>query len=239
VVFDLRRDGLDAYPAFGVGALLYELHKRHDRGEAIPAPFHTDGVPMIPLTGVPNSHTVLCNESGEFIRYFADEHGFNNPPGLHVVDRTQLVVIGDSYVSGYCVRPGEGLVGQLRRSFPRTLGLGNIGNGPLLDLALLREYAAALRPDHVLWVYYENDLENLNTEQRFPLLLRYLELDFSQDLVRRQEDVVTIVRESARATPPALPPGDTVSGSVGGRPPRRPVSGRLRTPRSHPQHGSR
>jgi len=86
------------------------------------------------------------------------------------------------------------LVGRLRNRFPRTIGVGSIGNGPLLELALLREYTARLRPKHVLWVFYENDLEDLEVERRFPLLRRYLEPGFSQQLVERRESVARSVR---------------------------------------------
>jgi hypothetical protein len=65
--------------------------------------------------------------------------------------------------------------------------LGLAGAGPLLELATLTEYAAPLKPTVVLWLYFEgNDLRNLYSELKSPLLMNYLDPDFSQNLIHRQ-----------------------------------------------------
>jgi hypothetical protein len=63
------------------------------------------------------------------------------------------------------------------------------GNGPLVELGTLREYAAAFSPRVVLWFYFENDLIELQKEEQNSLLLRYLDGDFRQGLVSIQEDI--------------------------------------------------
>ena len=37
-----------------------------------------DGQEVIPLAGVSDKVTVLCNENGQWVHYRSDEHGFNN-----------------------------------------------------------------------------------------------------------------------------------------------------------------
>jgi hypothetical protein len=69
-----------------------------------------------------------------------------------------------------------------------NLGMG--GDGPLLELATLMEYARAYSPHTILWMYCEtNDLSYLESESRVPVLRRYLEGQFSQDLIHRQHEV--------------------------------------------------
>lgn len=66
------------------------------------------------------------------------------------------------------------------------------GAGPLMDLAMLKEYGALKKPEIVLWFYSEqNDLgRDLPREMENPILLNYLrEPDFSQGLIDRQKEI--------------------------------------------------
>ena len=143
---------------------------------------------LLPLAGIALRPTVLCNEVGPYVVYESDEHGFNNPAGSWD-GPVRVVALGDSFTHGRCVPPEKNLVAVIRERHPRTLNLAMSGNGPLLELAILREFAPALRPAFVLWFYYEgNDLTmDLFQEKRHPILLRYLEDPaFRQDLLSRQ-----------------------------------------------------
>jgi hypothetical protein len=170
VIQDLRDQGLDAVPQIAPNLML-------DSGE-----------PVFPLGGVSQRTVVLCNESGEFSVYPSDEHGFNNPKGLYNSSLTSLIV-GDSFANGACVRPGEDIAGQLRLQGLAALTLGMWGNGPLVELASLAEYGGSLRPKYVFWLYYENDMEDLASEERKPLLQNYLKPGFSQNLMDRQPEI--------------------------------------------------
>ena len=65
-------------------------------------------------------------------------------------------------------------VALIRDRHPGTVNLGIGGNGPLMMLAGLKEYLAALRPRVVLWFYFEgNDVtKDLFRERRSALLIR-------------------------------------------------------------------
>jgi hypothetical protein len=171
VVRDLRSSGMKAVPSLtGASAV-------RDNSEGV-----------VPLCGIATSTTVFCNESGDYVLYVSDEHGFNNPSGLP--QQAELVIVGDSYAQGQCVPQGQDLAGRLRAGGHTAVSLGCGGNGPLLELATLVEYGLALNPRLVLWLYYEgNDPGDLQEEEQIAILQRYLEPDFSQRLRDRQGEV--------------------------------------------------
>ena len=158
------------------------------------------GLELQPLGGIARVLTVQCNESGPWVAFQSDEHGFRNPAGLWQSGPLDIAAVGDSYTQGECVPPGKEFVGLIRERYPRTLSLGIRGSGPLLELAQIKEYLPALKPKIVLWFYYEgNDLANLNIEKRSKLLRRYLEDGFTQNLVDRQADIDRVLSEHATA----------------------------------------
>jgi hypothetical protein len=146
---------------------------------------------LVPLAGVSGATTVLCNETGIYVTYASDEHGFRNPSGLWAAGALQVAALGDSFTHGMCVADGLPAVDRIRRVFPRTLNLGISGDGPLLELATLKEYLPALKPARVLWFYFEgNDLSSdLDVEKGNPILRGYLTDGFTQNLTSRQEEV--------------------------------------------------
>src|SRR5439155_4232345 len=57
----------------------------------------------LPLGGIANRVTVVCNESGEYLVYESDEHGFHNPKGMWDASPLQIAAVGDSFTHGACV----------------------------------------------------------------------------------------------------------------------------------------
>lgn len=189
LIRDLRRDGKEAYPAIWPGAII------RTKGLEQGLPFH--GERLLPLAGISGVLTILGNESGEFSIFESDEHGFNNPQGLYEKGEVDLVLIGDSITQGCCVRPGEDLGSLIRERGLRALNLGYGFNGPLFELATLREYARPLEPKVVLWLYFEgNDILELSQEAQIsPILMAYLEDDFFQGLAKRQSQIDRLLRD--------------------------------------------
>jgi hypothetical protein len=182
VFLDLAEQGVEVYPSANISQFL----------ELKDGDFKRDQI--APLGGVSAKTTLTCNESGEYETYIADEHGFNNPTGLYRADVVDIVLVGDSFTHGHCVSAGEDIASHLRKTGESVINLGYGGNGPLIKLATLKEYAEPLRPKIVLWLYYEgNDLEDLAVEQQVPLFLNYLERDYSQNLFNRQSEVDKIL----------------------------------------------
>jgi hypothetical protein len=187
VIRDLRAAGIDAWPTvhpevfLGAGGLAL-----------------AGGETVFPLAGIARVRTVYCNESRSYAIFDSDEQGFNNPVGLHRAGEVDVAVIGDSFAQGACVQPGEDVTARLRASGARALSLGNGGDGPLMELGTLVEYARPLRPRVVLWLYYEgNDLLNLESERVAPALMRYVDGDFSAHLADRQPAIDQALRAFA------------------------------------------
>lgn len=146
-----------------------------------------DGVRTLPFAGVSKRTTVFCNEGGTRAVYTSDEHGFNNPQGIWGQAPLDVVVLGDSYSQGACVPQDKIPASLIRKRYPKTLTLGMCANGPLMEYADLKELAADLKPRIVLWVYYNNDLSDMDVEAQSELLMRYVDDDgFRQGLAARQ-----------------------------------------------------
>jgi hypothetical protein len=179
VIKDLRSEGINAWPHVRPYAFIESNGLVSDKDR------------IFPLGGISQKTIVYCNESGEYIVYESDEHGFNNPRGLYRKELIKAVLLGDSFTLGNCVKPGEDIAGRLRDAGINSLNLGNGGNGPLIELASIKEYVEPLTPDIVLWIYYEgNDLLELDKEGRSPLLMHYLEdSDYTQNLLKRQDEI--------------------------------------------------
>ncbi|MEK8016853.1 MAG: SGNH/GDSL hydrolase family protein [Candidatus Parabeggiatoa sp.] len=186
IIKEMKEQGVESFPSFYTHLII------PTNGLEI------NGKSVFPLGGVSQKTTVLCNESGKWVIYKSDEHGFNNPSGLFEVEGIDIVLLGDSFTHGLCVRQGEDIASQLRRvSGRQVINLGNGGNGPLIELASLKEYAEPLKPKYVLWLYYEgNDLADLVSEQKSPFLLKYRHHPFSQGLINRQSEIDSVLIKS-------------------------------------------
>ena len=93
--------------------------------------------------------------------YESDEYGFNNPTGLYKENNVDIVLTGDSFTEGACVKPVSSISGALHQLNFTAISVGKGSNGPLIELAALKEYAKPLKPNIILWFYYENDLGDL------------------------------------------------------------------------------
>jgi hypothetical protein len=187
VVEELRARGVDAVSRSIPAALL----ERAPDGTYHSRLAREGGRELLPLGGIARKTVVLCNELGDYAIYESDEQGYRNPTGLWDRAPVELVLIGDSFTIGECVPPGANLGDLIRAHHPLTINLGMGGDGPLLELATLTEYGPALRPQRVLWFYFENDLWwfDLGINKRAPLLLRYLEPGFRQGLLELQPEI--------------------------------------------------
>jgi len=196
VITDLQQRGVKAVPAnIPRNVLSTEEGKEVHEPNELPlgqrdlkSAIRIDGKEVIPLSGVARTTTVLCNESGRWITYPSDEHGFNNPQGLWRSAQTDIAALGDSFTEGYCVPPEKSFVGLIRQRYPTTLNLGMAGNGPLYMLASLQEYLPSFKPKVVLWFYFEgNDLPELQIENKSALLNQYMNAGFRQGLAGEQD----------------------------------------------------
>lgn len=182
VILDARRNDPDWFPAVPANTYLER-------------PLLIGGRRVIPLGGVANASVVGCNENGYYSTFTTDEYGFNNPVGALVAARRPIVFVGDSFTQGDCLRQGQTIVDRVRAQRPETINLGSGGNGPLFQLAAIREYVRPRQVSVVVWMYYEgNDLDDLRRDRADPLLSRYLEREFTQGLAQAQAQINAAVR---------------------------------------------
>jgi len=185
VIQDLRKQGIDAGPSIFPQGLLTQ-----NGDHTLKSEINLNGLEVLPLASISNRPTVVCNETGDYLVYTSDEHGFHNPPHAWETRPIEVVALGDSFVQGYCVPSDRDFVAQIRKRYSATLSIGIEGNGPLMMLASIKEYAEILKPKVILWFHYEgNDLSDLVKERDSPLLTRYLTDGFRQGLIDRQADI--------------------------------------------------
>ncbi len=194
-----------------VGADYWEIQRHRIQGtDAVPyyAPMaryvragstlDVAGTPSVPLFSIATKFSVLCREGDRpFATFTADRYGFNNPDAIwdQPID---IVTLGDSFTVGACVASQDHSVGLVRNAFPRLANLGVSGSGPIMQIAILREFVQAIRPKLVVWFYDEhNDVFTYNArpeaadiaiEHAHPILGRYLsEPSFRQDVLANMQ----------------------------------------------------
>ncbi|MCA1405019.1 SGNH/GDSL hydrolase family protein [Ensifer sp. IC3342] len=137
-----------------------------------------DNLPEAILSGFPKTEVVLCAPENNAITYRSDRFGFNNPDEVYDRGSMNAMLLGDSFVEGFCLPPGDDIASRLRDDRLVATAAGIRGNGPLVELATLGRFGPILRPDHVLMVFFEgNDWENLENELRMPWLRAALHMD--------------------------------------------------------------
>jgi len=173
---DLKNEGIDIVPAYTAADKTYE---------------DEEAKPLYPISGVSKKTTLYCNENGKYSIFMSDRYGFNNPDSEWDSPKAEWVLTGDSFTQGACVQPEDTIGGQIRLiTGDNLINLGLGGNGPLIELAALKEYAEFLKPKIVLWIYYEgNDMLDLNKEKSAQILTNYLRPGFSQNLIHRQNEI--------------------------------------------------
>lgn len=180
-VLDARAKDPTVYPAVTPQIILTESSLRG---------LDTSDGRVVPLGSVAKSPTVFCREGGDFLSYTSDRFGFHNDDAVWDSPELDLAVVGDSFAQGACVATDANIPSLLKKRYPRTLNLGSFGNGPLGDLATLKEYLPAKRPKRVLWFYVSNDIGiDLGIERGSDILKRYLLPGYTQHLPELQAAV--------------------------------------------------
>jgi len=176
---------IDDYRDIGVNAVAHVIPR-----DFIDPASSLNTVPITPFSGISNRMTVFCNENGEYATFVSDRYGFNNLDALWDSEKVEWLLIGDSFTEGACVDPDKNIAGQIQlKTGESVINLGYSGNGPLIELATLKEYGEIKKPKKVIWLYLEeNDLtENLPYEKESSFLLNYLQPGFTQNLIHKQK----------------------------------------------------
>ena len=172
------KSNISVFPNFRSRDLFHEyINKENDQ--------------ILPLGGLSNSITYFTNEAGFFPIIHTDKYGFANMDNkLYEVNNLDILLVGDSGTEGYSVLQNENYAGLLNKRNYSTISLGKSGSGSLIQFASLVEYGNFLKPKYVLWMYYDNDIQDLEKELQIDILKKYLSEDnFNQDLINRQPEI--------------------------------------------------
>ena len=139
---------------------------------------------VIPFRGPINMPTLTCAEDLDYKISKNDKFGFKNPNEVYKKP-IDLIILGDSFAEGWCYNEKDDVAGLLREKNINSLNFGIAGAGPILSLAVMREYVKNFNPKYLLFFYCEaNDLMDLNIEKNNYLLKKYLSNNFSQNLLQ-------------------------------------------------------
>ena len=152
---------------------------------------------IFPLSSKSKAKTIHCNEGGFFSSYMSDRYGFNNPDSEWESNFFEYILIGDSYTHGACVNRPYDVGSNLRKiSNKSVLNLGFSGSGPLVQLATLKEYLPKNKSKNIIWIYFEgNDPENLNSELKNTLLLKYLTDEYYSQNLKNKVNIINNILE--------------------------------------------
>ena len=130
----------------------------------------------------------MCNENGYFAKYTSDNYGFNNTADWK--SNYEFLILGDSFVEGFCVNENDNIAGNLKRLLKRddVLNLGRGGNGPLKNYAILKEYIDLINVKNIIYVHTSgNDIQDLYSELQHSILIKYIQdKNFKQNLPKLQ-----------------------------------------------------
>ncbi len=147
----------------------------------------------IPFRGPINNLTLSCNEELSYSIIQNDKFGFKNRNKIYEKN-ISIAVLGDSYAEGLCQNNENDVAGHLIKSGVNTVNLGVTGSGPLLSLAILKEYVNFFNPQMVVYLYFEgNDLNDLKWEIEQEYLKNYLKKGYIKDYVNNQENISTFL----------------------------------------------
>jgi PAS domain S-box-containing protein len=142
------------------------------------------------------------------VRY--DQNGFRNDQDLA---SAEIAVIGDSYVESEMFPSSVLATTRLAATSHKTVAnLGQSGYGPQQELVVLKRYALPLRPEYVVWMFYEgNDL--LDAQQYTDLVrqlgvkMNSLEMIWDRSFTKNVLSwLMTLIKGCTPAQrPPALP----------------------------------
>ena len=174
-----------------------DLIKKNDKAfvKVSPYIFLNKKKDIFPLSSKSLSKTIYKNENGYFKIYNSDRYGFNNPDQIWDKSQNDIVLIGDSFIHGCCVKEEEEIAAYLRAHTNRNIvNLGFSSNGPLISYAALREYLPK-STSHIFWFFYEgNDIEDLEKEIQNKILNNYLlDKSYSQNLKNNQKNIDILV----------------------------------------------
>ncbi len=144
---------------------------------------------FIPVSSLIYSRTAVCNEDNFWTIINTDRYGFNNPDNIWDQKEIDILIMGNSFSAGNCVKPEDNWVSLLRNKY-NIINLAIGGNGPLLMLAALKEYGLDYKTKKIIFQFYEANDTMIEFEKKNKILNNYiLQKNFTQNLKLNQQNI--------------------------------------------------
>ena len=185
VIREMRKTNSEVYQGIG-SSYFWGYHKRK---------FELDSRRYIPLGNPSNVTIVHCNENGYYQIYKTDEIGFHNP--ANTLKKAKIIFLGDSFVQGSCVKSNENFTSAFKEE-EAVLNLGSGGNGPVSNLATMREISPYVNHlEKVIYFHYEgNDLSDLSDELKDEIMKQYVDNpNFTQNYVLNKSKIDPLLKD--------------------------------------------
>lgn len=147
---------------------------------------------IIPISGVSNAKTILCNENGFWVKYQSDRYGFRNDNIVWDENQIEYLLIGDSFAHGACINDENTISSNLSKlSKKKSINLGIGGNGPILHYASIKEFGVFKKPKKIIWMFNIGDfLFDFENEIKNEILLNYLnDENYRQNLKEKTTEI--------------------------------------------------
>ncbi len=160
--------------------------------------FFSSNNELFPLSGsISNKLIIHCNENGYYTYYQSDRFGFNNTDSIWESPKIDFLLVGDSFTQGACVNTskGEGFSRNFENlTNKNVLNLGVGGSGLLSYYARIKEYVSDKKIDNAIIFMFEGDIYiDLPKEFKDPRLKKYLDINFTQNLKQKKNEVDLII----------------------------------------------
>ncbi len=187
-----EKDEFNLKPVFRFSNFYFDKFDRENKIRN----FIQDRSKLIPFRGPFNSNVLGSNEDGIREIVFNDKFGFKNKNDVYQ-NKIDLMIIGDSFAEGIPFGNNFHVAHLINnRSNLNALNYGVSATGPLMSLAVIREYGEYFNPRNIFYLYYEgNDLTDMMNEKE-SFLINYLEDDnYNQNLVGNSQQLKNFFEE--------------------------------------------
>ena len=139
---------------------------------------------IIPFRDPINKKTLSCAEDLSYRIIDNDKYGFKNSNSIYD-EKIDVILLGGSFAEGFCYASDHDIAGNLMQDNIQTLNLGVATTGPLVSLAVLKEFVPNYKTKEVFYLYYEsNSLEVLKWEEKDTRLTRYLNSNYEGNYIK-------------------------------------------------------
>lgn len=144
---------------------------------------------IIPFRGPVNKKNLSCAEDLSYKIINNDKYGFKNSNSIYD-SKIDVILLGGSFAEGFCYTGDDDIAGNLIKEDIQTLNLGVATTGPLVSLAVLKEFSPTFKPKNVFYLYYEsNSLNVFKWEEKDKTLTKYLNENYKTDYLKNIDKV--------------------------------------------------